>query len=105
MYSEKVQFEKWKMLRFSVCFTALIAVCSVVVGHGNHGHHHGHHGVWITMNRRETEVRAMSVVSDNPGDGLPNQEKNQYRTVYWWETGALYTIKKLSDHAEEGKLK
>jgi len=22
---------------------------------------------------------------------MPNQEKNQYLTVYWWETETLYT--------------
>jgi len=26
-----------------------------------------------------------------PNNDLPNQEKNQYRTVYWWETETLYT--------------
>jgi len=26
-----------------------------------------------------------------PNIDLPNQEKNQYWRVYWWETGALYT--------------
>jgi len=26
-----------------------------------------------------------------PNNDLPNQEKNQYWTVYWWEMGALFT--------------
>jgi len=26
-----------------------------------------------------------------PNIDLPNQEKNQYWTVYWWEIWALYT--------------
>jgi len=29
--------------------------------------------------------------SGKPNSDLPNQEKNQYWTVYWWETKALYT--------------
>jgi len=58
----------------------------------------------------------MKVESKNPSKDLPNQEKNQYWTVNWWETGALYTkikggsdqkdwIKKITDLLEEGELK
>jgi len=58
----------------------------------------------------------MKAKSKNPSEDLPNQEKNQYWTVYWWETGPLYTkgekgsnqkdlIKKIADLLQEGKLK
>jgi len=33
----------------------------------------------------------MKAEGKNPSEDLPIQEKNQYWTVYWWETGALYT--------------
>jgi len=58
----------------------------------------------------------MKAESKNPSDDPPNQEKNLYWTIYWCETGALYTkrkggsdqkdrIKKITDLLEEGELK
>jgi len=38
-----------------------------------------------------TSVDLMEADSRNPSEDLPNQEKNQYWTVYWWEAGVLYT--------------
>jgi len=40
----------------------------------------------------------MKAESSNPSEDLPNQEKNLYWTVYWWEKAALYTkVKEGSD--------
>jgi len=47
----------------------------------------------------------MSEISKNPSDDLPNEEKNQYQTVW----GFIYKreikkrIKKISDLSEEGE--
>jgi len=53
----------------------------------------------------------MKVESKNPSEDPPNQEKNQYLTVYWWEKWALNTKSKeglnqeMADLWEEGNLK
>jgi len=44
--------------------------------------------------------------SRNPGEDLPNQEKNQNWTIYWWEQGASYTkIREGSDQENGGLLR
>jgi len=45
-------------------------------------------------------VVGMKAESKNSSEDLPNQEKNQYWTVYWWEIGALYTKEKVGSDQE-----
>jgi len=40
---------------------------------------------------KTTSVDGMKAQSKNSSEDLPNQEKNQYLTVYRWEHGDLYT--------------
>jgi len=50
-------------------------------------------------------VVEMKAESKNTSEDLPNQEKNQYWTVYWWEKGVSDQkdrIKKISDLLEVG---
>jgi len=42
--------------------------------------------LWGVEPKAETaSVKGMKAESKNPSEDLPNQEKNQYWTVYWWE--------------------
>jgi len=51
----------------------------------------------------------MKAESKNTHEDLPNQEKNQYWTDYWWETGAFIQkwekdqIKKITDLFEDDR--
>jgi len=38
-------------------------------------------------------VRCLCRDEQKPNNDLPNQEKNQYCSVYWYETWALYMYK------------
>jgi len=45
----------------------------------------------LEENNQTQKLRANIEMSEYPNDDLPNQEKNQYLTFYWWESGALRT--------------
>jgi len=46
---------------------------------------------WVKSKVETANVVRMKAKSKNLSVDLPNQEKNQYWTVYWWEIGTLYT--------------
>jgi len=70
----------------------------------------------VEMKAETASSVGMKAKCKNPSEGLSNQEKNQYWTVYWWEIRGLYTkvkegshqkdwIKKILDLSEEGEPK
>jgi len=43
-----------------------------------------------TVVETDSETQWWSPQSRKESNDLPNLEKNQYWTIYWWKTGALY---------------